>query len=116
MHTDERREALQQLDHAWKYAAVGATEQAEQYVCRALGLLDHAVAQRHGPRIFVQMVQRHIEEGRAAITQSDLLGAMLAFIVALNVLQQMEPQEQADDWQPPQPRMEITTRLLAGLR
>ena len=94
MHTDERREALQQLDHAWKHAAVGATEQAEQYVCRALELLDHAVAQRHEPKILVRMVHRHIEEGRAAIAQCDLLGAMLALLAALMVLQQVERERQ----------------------
>ena len=94
MHTDERREALQQLDHAWKHAGVGATEQAEQYVCRALELLDHAVAQRHEPKILVRMVHRHIEEGRAAIAQCDLLGAMLALLAALMVLQQVEQERQ----------------------
>ena len=95
MHIDMRREALQQLDHAWKHAALGSTEQAEQYVCRALELVDRALAQFLERNIFVRIVHRHIEEGRAAIAQSDLLGAMLALLAALMVLQQAEGGRQA---------------------
>ena len=70
MHTDERREALQQLDHAWKHAAVGATEQAEQYVWRAVQLLDRAVGSQEGVgatmrREVAALAQRHHPVGPA---------------------------------------------------
>jgi hypothetical protein len=95
-------EALQH--HAWEHAAAGTTEQAEQYVWRTLQLLDRAVVQYHGADIFIDMVRRHIQEGRTAMTQSDLLGAMLALLTGLKVLQQAEhePQTQVENGPPSQ--------------
>jgi CHASE1-domain containing sensor protein len=86
MHTNDRREALGYLDEAWRRAAVDDLKRAEQHTTRALDLLEDAVARGQESRIVVRMVRRHVEEGRAAMAQSDLLGAMLGALAALEVL------------------------------
>jgi CHASE1-domain containing sensor protein len=86
MHTNDRREALGYLDEAWRRAAVDDLKRAEQHTTRALDLLEDAVARGQESGIVVRMVRRHVEEGRAAMAQSDLLGAMLGALAALEVL------------------------------
>lgn len=86
MHTDDRREASGHLDEAWRRAAVDDLKRAEQHTTRALDLLEDAVARGQESAIVGRMVGRHVEEGRAAMAQSDLLGAMLGALAALEVL------------------------------
>ena len=86
MHTDDRREASSHLDEAWRRAAVDDLKRSEQHINRALDILDDAVARGQESAIVVRMVRRHVEEGRSAIAQSDLLGAMLGTVAALDVL------------------------------
>jgi hypothetical protein len=86
MHTDDRRKASGHLDEAWRYAALDDLKRAEQHTNRALDLLDDAVARGQESAIVVRMVRRHVEEGRSAVAQSDLLGAMLGALAALEVL------------------------------
>ncbi len=87
MNMDDRREALRNLDEAWRRAAAGEMKPAERNVCTALDLLEGAMARGGELEIIATMVHRHVQEGRAAIAASDLLGAMLAAIAALDVLQ-----------------------------
>jgi len=93
MNIEDRREALTYLDEAWRRASFGDIEPAEENLRRALDLLDFGVAQGAEPVIVATMVHRHVEEGRAAIAESDLLGAMLAAIAAFDILR---PQFEAD--------------------
>src|ERR1700730_11050447 len=86
MQTDDRREVSGHLDEAWRRAAVDDLKRSQQHINRALDLLDDAVAQGQESAIVVRMVRRHVEEGRSAIAQSDLLGAMLGAVAALDVL------------------------------
>ena len=86
MQTDDRREASGHLDEAWQRAAVDDLKRSQQHINRALDLLDDAVARGQESAIVVRMVRRHVAEGRAAIAQSDLLGAMLGAVAALDVL------------------------------
>ena len=87
MNTNDRREALGYLDEAWRRAAVGDVQPAEGNVIRVLDLLESTVARGGEPKIVASMVHRHVEEGRGAIVGRDLLGAMLAAMAALDILQ-----------------------------
>ena len=86
MYTDDRSEATRHLDEAWRRAAVNDIERAGHHVGRALDLLDDTVARGQQPSIVERMVRRHVEEGRAAIAETDILGALLATVAALDVL------------------------------
>jgi len=87
MNTNDRREALGYLDEAWRRAAAGDIQPAESNVIRVLDLLESTVARGGEPKIVATMVHRHVEEGRGSIIGRDLLGAMLAAMAALDILQ-----------------------------
>ncbi len=87
MNKEDRREVLGCLDEAWRRAAAGDIQPAERNVSRALELLESTIAWGGEPAIVVTMVHRRVEEGRAAIAERDLLGAMLAAIAALDFIQ-----------------------------
>lgn len=87
MNNNDRREALGHLDEAWRRAAAGDVQPAESNVIKVLDLLERTVARGGEPEIDATMVHRHVEEGRGAIAGRDLLGAMLAAMAALDILQ-----------------------------
>ena len=94
MNTDDRREALGYLDEAWRRAALGDKKPAERNIGRALDLLEGTMILGGEPEIVATMVHRHVEEGRSAIADRDLLGAMLAAMAALNILRPRETDAQ----------------------
>ena len=86
MYTHDRSEATGHLDEAWRRAAINDMERAGQHIGKALDLLEAGTAHGQQSALVERMVHRHVEEGRAAIAESDVLGALLATVAALDVL------------------------------
>lgn len=82
-----RGDALEQLQHAWRDAALGASEQAQRHICEVLDLLDRTIAQ-HSESSSVERARVFIEDARNAAVQSDPLGVILALVAAM---QELEP-------------------------
>jgi hypothetical protein len=87
MHDIDRREAVQQLQDAWRYAAGGNSALATRHIHEALEVLDEVAAHRNWPVARIQTVHNYVEEGRAAMTDSNLLGMVLATLAALEELE-----------------------------
>lgn len=82
-----RGEALEQLHHAWRDAALGAPDQAQRHICEVLDLLDYSVAQHFESSVSVQAARGYIEDARDAVAQSDSLGVILALVAAMKELE-----------------------------
>ena len=82
-----RCDAAEQLQHAWRNAALGAPNQAKRHIGEVLELLHDAVQQRSESTASVQAVRDYMESARAAAKQSDSLGVVLALVAALQELE-----------------------------
>lgn len=85
MNDVERYEAVQQLHCAWRDAALGNPNSAEEHIREALDALEQVVAQR--PRSKAGALRGYIEDARAAVMRSDSLGMILATVAALQELE-----------------------------
>jgi hypothetical protein len=83
-----RCDAVEQLQNAWREAALGAPAQEKRHIGEVLDLLDCAIERRSESTASIQTVRGHIESARAAAKQSDSLGVVLALIAALQELEQ----------------------------
>jgi hypothetical protein len=82
-----RCDAVEQLQLAWREAALGASDHAKRHIGEVLELLDCVVQQRSQSAVSVETVRDYIESARAAVQRSDLLGIVLALIAALQELE-----------------------------
>jgi len=83
-----RGEVLEQLEHAWRDAALGASKQAEQHIGEVLDLLDQTVAKDSELEGSLKTARSYLEEACESVAQSDALGGILALVAALQELQQ----------------------------
>lgn len=87
MQNSVRGEALEQLHHAWRDAAIGAHDQAQRHICDVLDILDYTVAHQSESEASLQAARGYIEDARDALVQSDALGVILALAAALKELE-----------------------------
>jgi hypothetical protein len=78
-----RCDAVEQLQNAWREAALGAPDHASRHIQEVLELLDYVVQQRSESKASIETVRDYIESARAAAQRSDSLGIVLALIAAL---------------------------------
>ena len=88
-----RGEALEQLHHAWRDAALGASDQAQRQMSEALDLLDHIVTKHSESGFSVQAARGYIEDARRAVAKSDPLSFILAVVAAMKELEPRAPSE-----------------------
>jgi hypothetical protein len=86
MHKVDGREAVQQLQDAWRDAALGKSTLAKEHIHEALDSLDELIALRRWPAARLRAVRGYMEEARAAVLRSDELGMILATVAALQEL------------------------------
>ena len=87
MQDSMRGEVLEQLHHAWRDAALGASEQGKRDIREVLDLLDSAVAQHSSSAAIAQTARGYITDARELAAQSDALGVILALVAALQELE-----------------------------
>lgn len=85
MHKVDRREAIQQLQSAWRHEAHGEPNRAVEHIREALDILEESL--EHFPAATVRNVRRYIQDGRLADLKADRLGMLLATLAALQELQ-----------------------------
>ena len=78
-----RCDAVEQLQNAWREAALGAPDHARRHIQEVLELLDYVVQQRSDSKASIETVRDYIESARDAAQRSDSLGIVLALIAAL---------------------------------
>jgi len=93
MQDSVRDEVLEQLQHAWRDAALGAADQAQHDIREVLDLLDSAIAQHSKSAAIAQTAHGYIEDARESVGQSDALGVILALVAALKELER-QPKNQ----------------------
>jgi len=87
MQDSVRGEVLEQLQHAWRDAALGAPDQAQHDIREVLDLLDSAIAQHSRSAAIAQTARGYIEDARESAAQSDALGVIVALVAALKELE-----------------------------
>lgn len=86
MHKVDGREAVQQLQYAWRNAALGKSKLAKEHIHEALDSLDELIALRRWPAARLRVVRSYLEDARSAALRSDELGMILATLAALEEL------------------------------
>ena len=86
MRKDDRRDTLEEVRNAWRDAAFGLSDRAQQHMDDALELLQNL--ERPGRSASVRTVRNYIQAAQHAVTGSDSLGAVLALVAAQQALEE----------------------------